>query len=184
MALRFSGSCPKSARQLTCVPLSAHPCARSGIGAIHRAAPSGIAAAAAAMQRGPRAARSCAQKQSNAVQGWTDRECFAPFAVPSIAAGSGSKARMSEHTEVRVRAGPLSARSTGHSDSRTRIRTPRSGPTRFWLLFARAKSNPGGAAARKLVLRNQRVDWRHDFRPIPGHPISAIHRAKGATCRR
>ena len=34
-------------------------------------------------------------------------------AVPSIAAESGSKARMSEHMDVRVRAGPLAARSTG-----------------------------------------------------------------------
>ena len=41
----------------------------------------------------------------------------APFAVPSIAAESGSKARLSEHTDVRVRAGPLAARSAGHSDS-------------------------------------------------------------------
>ena len=38
-------------------------------------------------------------------------------AVPSIAAESGSKARMFEHTDVRVRAGPLEARSAGHSDS-------------------------------------------------------------------
>jgi hypothetical protein len=39
----------------------------------------------------------------------------APFAVPSIAAESGSKARLSEHTDVRVRAGPLEARSAGAS---------------------------------------------------------------------
>ncbi|WP_347261733.1 hypothetical protein [Rudaea sp.] len=49
------------------VPLTAHPCAGSGIGAIHRAAPCGaFPTAVAAMQWGPgkaRAARSCAQKQ-------------------------------------------------------------------------------------------------------------------------
>jgi hypothetical protein len=33
--------------------------------------------------------------------------------TPSIAAASGSKARMSEHKDVRVRAGPLGARSAG-----------------------------------------------------------------------
>ncbi|MBS0383033.1 MAG: hypothetical protein JSR56_11435 [Proteobacteria bacterium] len=33
--------------------------------------------------------------------------------TPSIAAASGSKARMSEHTDVRVRAGPLGARGAG-----------------------------------------------------------------------
>jgi len=33
--------------------------------------------------------------------------------TPSIAATSGSKARMSEHKDVRVRAGPLGARSAG-----------------------------------------------------------------------
>ena len=33
--------------------------------------------------------------------------------TPSIAAPSGSKARMSEHRDVRVRAGPLGARSAG-----------------------------------------------------------------------
>ena len=38
-------------------------------------------------------------------------------AVPSIAAESGSKARMFEHRDVRVRAGPLAARSAGDSDS-------------------------------------------------------------------
>jgi hypothetical protein len=72
-------------------------------------------------------------------------------AVPSIAAESGSKARMSEHTDVQVRAGPLLARSTGtlrcaRSAAEHRVRRQ----TRFWLLFARAKSNPGGAAARML----------------------------------
>jgi hypothetical protein len=41
----------------------------------------------------------------------------APFAVPSIAAECGSKARLSEHMDVRVRAGPLAARSAGRSDS-------------------------------------------------------------------
>ncbi|WP_347262544.1 hypothetical protein [Rudaea sp.] len=49
------------------VPLTAHPCAGSGIGAIRRAAPCGaFPTAVAAMQWGPgkaRAARSCAQKQ-------------------------------------------------------------------------------------------------------------------------
>ncbi len=37
----------------------------------------------------------------------------APCMTPSIAAPSGSKARMSEHRDVRVRAGPLGARSAG-----------------------------------------------------------------------
>ena len=36
-----------------------------------------------------------------------------PCTTPSIAAPSGSKARMFEHRDVRVRAGPLGARSTG-----------------------------------------------------------------------
>src|SRR5574337_1935798 len=36
-----------------------------------------------------------------------------PCTTPSIAAPSGSKARMFEHRDVRVRAGPLGVRSTG-----------------------------------------------------------------------
>ena len=46
------GLLPEKYAASACVPLSAHPCARSGIGAIHRAAASRIAAAAAAMQKG------------------------------------------------------------------------------------------------------------------------------------
>src|SRR6185437_6297416 len=38
-----------------------------------------------------------------------------PCATPSIAAPSGSKARMSEHRDVRVRAGPLGAKCDGRS---------------------------------------------------------------------
>ena len=60
-------------------------------------------------------------------------------AVPSIAAESGSKARMSEHTDVRVRAGPLSARSAGDSDSLDANQNAASGAKRVFGYFLRAQ---------------------------------------------
>ena len=73
LGIALFGLLPEKYASATCVPLSAHPCARSGIGAIHRAAPAGIAAAAAAMQKGTREQRaSCAPEQSKVVQGWTE----------------------------------------------------------------------------------------------------------------
>jgi len=57
LGIALFGLLPEKSASATCVPLTARPCADSGIGAIHRAAPSGIAAAAAAMQREPGAAR-------------------------------------------------------------------------------------------------------------------------------
>jgi hypothetical protein len=73
--------------------------------------------------RGPGLAHFCAHgdtKQTGCCRygqghGWPTPKQISlrPCTTPSIAAASGSKARMFEHRDVRVRAGPLAARSAG-----------------------------------------------------------------------
>jgi len=109
LGIALFGLLPEKYASAACVPLSAHPCARSGIGAIHRAAPAGIAAAAAAMQKGTREQRaSCAPKQSKVVQRWTELVTIflASSVAPSIA-GFGEREAVS--TWRCCQSGPLEA---------------------------------------------------------------------------
>src|SRR5690348_1815224 len=66
----------------------------------------------------------------------------------SIAAPSGSKARLFEHSDVRVRAGPLGARSTAESSQPDVGETVMPGANGFGY-FPRKESNPRRGTARK-----------------------------------
>ena len=79
--------CAEKSAAAACVPLTAHPCADSGIGAIPRAAPSGIAAAAAATQRDRRSRAACVwrTKKTAEARPWYRASDFslAPYPLPT-----------------------------------------------------------------------------------------------------
>src|SRR5690348_17536079 len=85
----------------------------------------------------------------------------------SIAAPSGSKARLFEHKEVRVRAGPLGARSAVKSSQPDVGETVRPGANGFGY-FPRKESNPRRGTARKKT-------WMSCI--IRRHPTVARRRA-------
>jgi len=68
--------------------------------------------------------------------------------TPSIAAGRAGKARMSEHKDVRVRAGARPARSAGQSSQPDVGETVMPGANGFGY-FPRKESNPRRWTARK-----------------------------------
>jgi hypothetical protein len=86
-----------------------------------------------------------------------------PCATPSIAAPSGSKARMFEHRDVRVRAGPLGARSAGKFRQQDVAETVVSGAW-LWLLSRKESNSPAAEASETkyagfVLAGNKKGSW-------------------------